>query len=230
MNHLPSASGEYPDIPFILTEPYDNQGFFDFPTRKGYNKQALLTRGDVGNHSTEDFTSFIQSWLFFGLLCEAFDSTWEIVLEKFVRINDAGRKCVDTRRLPEFFASWRSTQGTGSIDAARRIKIELVLTEAKTAVSKFCSTIEVGWEPLWPIDSRIAMSLMILGESVTWAKNKLLLRSSEESIGWISDDFSGWGPSGFLLGRMAFSGWCPYSIRMLNGSMRGSVSALFYTT
>ena len=68
-------------IPYVCLSPYDKGPFGSFPTRQGYDAARVL-QGDFRRLSTkaEDISndlpvvqSFLQAWLFFGLIHEVHD-------------------------------------------------------------------------------------------------------------------------------------------------------------
>ena len=78
MDHLPLPSApliKSLTIPFMSNEPYDGGDFMNYPTRKGWHvpesdSPYLLKRYGIEIQSDHEVGSFLQTWLYFGLLCE----------------------------------------------------------------------------------------------------------------------------------------------------------------
>ena len=68
MEHLPPVANPYEPIfvPFIAEE-YDGGDFAEYSTRRGIDLHRL-TKGDFQNLSSDQVASFLQTWLYFGLL------------------------------------------------------------------------------------------------------------------------------------------------------------------
>lgn len=71
MEHLGAVAVRLESIPYVIQAgwEYDDKGFSGFPKRKGLDIQKLI---DNGTHNLEihQLESFVQAWLFFGLLEE----------------------------------------------------------------------------------------------------------------------------------------------------------------
>ncbi|KIW89982.1 uncharacterized protein Z519_09412 [Cladophialophora bantiana CBS 173.52] len=83
MDHLPLPSnpviGSLP-VPFLCKEPYDGDSFLTYPFRKGWNVTAERWPETLSRHGKEvrdeaQIASFLQKWLYFGLLCEVTGNT-----------------------------------------------------------------------------------------------------------------------------------------------------------
>ncbi|KAG0652125.1 hypothetical protein D0Z07_0980 [Hyphodiscus hymeniophilus] len=98
MEHLPPVAKPYDPIsvPFIAEE-YDGGLFEDYPARRGLDL-ARLTKGDFQNLSLDQVGSFLQTWLFFGLLHGVLGVNFKT--SEFVRIDKDGKKWLTTARLP----------------------------------------------------------------------------------------------------------------------------------
>jgi len=94
MEHLPPVVSPYEPIsvPFIAEE-YDGGDFTEYPSRRGLNLHRL-TQGDFQNLSPDQVASFLQTWLYFGLLRGILGVS--IKTEDFVRVDEAGKKWLKT--------------------------------------------------------------------------------------------------------------------------------------
>jgi len=102
MDHLLNVSDPLPpqDVPFVAEEKIDYGNFLEYPECRGVDKKTLRTQRWTNVKSA---ASFLQSWLFFGLIRAFLDL--EIRIEDFVRV-DAGRRVVTTRTLPLLLEEW----------------------------------------------------------------------------------------------------------------------------
>ena len=67
-NVFPLKLSKFPvDVPLLPSIEYDFRGLHDFPTRHGFTSNELR---DLDHRPAEVSASFVQSWLFFGLLAD----------------------------------------------------------------------------------------------------------------------------------------------------------------
>lgn len=68
------------EIPYVARIDYDSEGLEGFPVRSGFtNAEGQF---DLETRSLEDCTSFIQSWLYFGVIGEFIQQPLQI--SKFI--------------------------------------------------------------------------------------------------------------------------------------------------
>jgi hypothetical protein len=229
MDHVPAVAREIEQVPYAAGEVFDNESFFGFPRRRGWDK--VLKSHDYTNVDVGGFASFLQAWLFFGLLAEILTGV-KLNTADFIRKSSHGRQYITTEKLKWYLQQWRD--GTKDIprkeQSQRMIRMELALDEARTLVSQFCSVKDADDKSVWPIDPLISLSFMILGETLSHAKTKVLGMSGSNLHGWQDNIKGGWGKSKVLLQRMKQRGWCPNSVHMLQGLMSGQVSGLYYVS
>ncbi|KAJ9643887.1 hypothetical protein H2199_003753 [Coniosporium tulheliwenetii] len=118
MEHIHIASAPYYDlleVPYLYKPEhqcmYDGQGFLDFPKRKEYDKKNGFLRGDFtqgGAKTLEEAASFLQQWLFFGLLADLMSIQGvEVQISDFTYTNEqTNQVMVSTRNLPEHLNAW----------------------------------------------------------------------------------------------------------------------------
>jgi hypothetical protein len=103
--------GALPEIP-CLCEPdeYDKQGFFGYPSRRGWTIDFESNSGPVrsngnGNPSAVETGACLQTWLFFGMMHKAFQMLEvKVELEDCVIRNSNGtRRCITTFPLRQYF-------------------------------------------------------------------------------------------------------------------------------
>jgi hypothetical protein len=113
MEHIPTTrSSVRLQVPLLDTtleygdQPRGFTGFRDFPALSGYDIRTIDVRGDDSTGALR----FLQSWLFFGLLVEAFGGTpAHLKLDEFVTTSTGGdTKIVTTAMLQKYFFYWRA--------------------------------------------------------------------------------------------------------------------------
>ena len=107
-DHLPHVENPaYPPVkvPF-LGMFYDGSDFSTYPKSKGWVTELLL-EGYLFRRSKADAESFLQSWLFFGVLVEVFGIMGiELDQEDFVRSDALGQRWITTRALRDYITLW----------------------------------------------------------------------------------------------------------------------------
>src|ERR1700722_2034522 len=230
MDHLPAVSRIKESVEYIVEDEYDYEGFFGYPVRQGWNREKLLRSGDFEGKDVRKFESFLQSWLFFGLLAEVLDV--RVDAADFTYSPDGRSKLITTAKLPKFLEEWAEREMAAQTQDRnpRMVRVELVLDQARSLVSKYWSVKTADGASKWPINRFLSLSLMVLGETLAHAKAKILTATGSKIPGWHDDITRGWGNSKELLQRMKRAGWCPHSVHMVQGLMRGHVSGLYYAS
>src|SRR6266496_2688685 len=95
----------YDTLGLRMSIEYGSGEWMDFPYRCGWDNPNFLQIEFSSSKSQHDgrFSSFLQSWFYFGLLVET--------LESLVNVGDfldSSGETITTRRLPEFIENWRS--------------------------------------------------------------------------------------------------------------------------
>lgn len=223
MDHLPRPEGTAAlEVPYVCTEPWDNGDFFTYPERKGFDVIRLreLTFED---HTPQEFHSFLQTWLYFGFLVEAFKALAQTVhQEDFVRASAGKGKFITTEKLPWLVGTWRDQE-------AGALKIESFLGRIpplEVRMQKFWSIcLEVrSWAVLLadvkenlrfvrdvpddpeslPLSPQTAMAIFAMGSTLT--RTALEIHGPHE----LERAYPGrWGPSALLEKRLLDNGWCP---------------------
>src|SRR3954471_8364892 len=113
MDHLPPVSTPYQpiSIPYLGGPPYDNLGIEGYPARRfghGYQVSALQ-QGDLQGRTELETAQFLQTWLYFGMLYEAYrlSDDHHVNYRDFVRADEAGKEWITTACLPELFRVWK---------------------------------------------------------------------------------------------------------------------------
>jgi hypothetical protein len=99
MEHLPPVDNPYEPVfvPFIADQ-YDGLDFIGYPVRRGLDLDRL-TKGDFQNLSSDQVASFLQTWLYFGLLHGILGINFPA--ENFIRVDESGKKWLTTEKLPK---------------------------------------------------------------------------------------------------------------------------------
>ena len=128
-----------------------------------------IKRSDSPVFQKNSLTGFLQRWLFF----EVLRSVLGAPPHTFVTRNH-----VTTVPLGELIQAWREEARSALPSQAhgRIVRAQRVLDQARHYVSKYCAARGLAPDelsPNWPVDPTVALSLMVLGE--TLGKSTLLL-------------------------------------------------------
>ncbi|KAG9234097.1 hypothetical protein BJ875DRAFT_25721 [Amylocarpus encephaloides] len=199
--------------------------FHTFPKEVGWrlNGQELEVTGEC---RITDFNQFMQSWLFFGLLTTVLqDENWsqdDFIIQASDRIK--------TGELKRYLEKWEEREAADLPgQTLRMIKAQLALDKACKFVLLYC-TLDGQKSLKTPreIDQDLALSLMVLGETLTNAKAKIVKRVGFTIRGWHGDANEGWGTPSCVIDGMIEDGWCPRTIHMLKGQLRSHATSLLF--
>ena len=97
MEHLPPVSKPFGPIrvPYLGDRDYDGLDFATYPARRGFDIERIL---EGVFQDADDTASFLQTWLFFGLLNAVLGVTAET--SDFVRTDEDGTRSMTTEKLP----------------------------------------------------------------------------------------------------------------------------------
>jgi hypothetical protein len=171
------------------------------------------------------FTKFIQRWLYFQVLQEVLGHVPQFDISHFVREDEENAQWVSTEKLPEYLEKWFTLE---SIDPSvqRQVQAQLVLEKSQFFVSKYCASsgVERDAKPQWAIVPVVALSIMVLGETLTSAMRKILETTQSELRGWLNHDHRilGWGYSSAVLKVVRATGLCANRVFSLPGQLQNS--------
>ena len=219
-------------VPCLSQEAYDNEiGLWEeYPSTRGWDLLALI-RGDFSNGSNANPASFLQDWLFFGVLYEVLGPSAQ--KERFVRWDiESGQTLVTTkdlnRLLYDRFLSYNDT----SREAWIRIASDLDrFGKVLRLLSLFCNVASssrligstMSQSP-WPLSPEIDLSIRALGSYLT---KTIYSASWHTQLFTISSTLT--FPAGdYAASRMREAGWCPSEIAMMSEHM--SPSSLYYAS
>ncbi|KIW68242.1 hypothetical protein PV04_04199 [Phialophora macrospora] len=225
MDYLPRpglAKYSIPDIPYLCGSPltqrycYDHQGWLGYPTRMGFDPDDLYY-GDCpknGCHSKDVAAALLQSWLYFGSLCEFFDQALD--QRSFVRTNSQGNPVVKMEHLDELITLWIQDVRRSSIDRNRRrlIRLNDVSHTIFTYISPRGSQLINGTTSL-PYE--VVLSILVLVNYLDIAKCHVQDQLKDyKRIPTMMPDL--------MKSRLAADGWCPADVALLQGSMQLTAS------
>ena len=194
----------------------------------------------------EDFSGFVQRWLFFGLLYEMFHDTPGFSIGKYFKpdANPTGARkgSVNTTELHQDLKRWYAHERSNKHDQiSRLIHKQYVLERARYFVREFCSVSSKyifeteqprNREPIWAeVNEKIAFSIMALGQTLGRALGRIQRATSLELKEWQSHDESieGWGYSKMIVDELLQEKhWCPHAIHYLFLLFRYNSIGLWY--
>ncbi|KAI4252398.1 MAG: hypothetical protein L6R42_007979, partial [Xanthoria sp. 1 TBL-2021] len=113
---------------------------------------------------------------------------------------------------------------------SRLIRIQQVLDKARWYVSQHCAVPSRKDKATWEINDLLALSFIILGETLTRALSIIQKKLRFRIQGWCSHDIrgQGWGYSKLILQKLDEDGWCAKAIHTLQAQLRGNSIGLVY--
>ncbi len=171
--------------------------------------EIRLRAGKFDEHEAKDAISFIQSWLFFGLLEEILKTP--IRIDDFIRSED-NKQYVTTERMPEMMYDWQVRIHRSSWEEQKRHKsnIEMILLGLRMTLKRLFPYREGAWYRRAPLAEEVLLSIGILGETLEWSKmrifNKIELDKTTVMKGsfLLYDDTAG---GSYLFRKMIAEGW-----------------------
>lgn len=226
MDHLPLRRNPVLDpiqVPYQCTEPYDGKPMLGYPARHGWQilySPAEITYLHHGEKAAdEDFEPFLQNYLYFGLLYEAFGNLCD--LSDFLHKNeDSGAVLVTTAPLENLLvhlvSEWKQaleSQDSHQVQWWSNLgKItQHIWTIALNTEKRLYETV---------VDPRIWLSIAELSTTVEEAVRDVFTDLDMEVPK--SMFFSAWRlptnpPIGlFLVDAMSKKGWCPIDTRCID--------------
>jgi hypothetical protein len=201
--------------------------FFAFPSKADFRGNE--NTGEIHWSDLEHLNGFLQQWLFFGLLRtvlqdDDFDDNHFIT-------NGVTTPIIDTKRLHEYLTNWETRANRRDNELTMRmIKAQLALDKAREVVMVLCSMKWDDWNDdtdphIQPskVDANLALSLMVLGETLTNAKSLIVERVGFAIRGWHGDAREGWGIPSAVINLMVNRGWCVRTIYVLSCQLRSHV-------
>lgn len=231
MDHLPvpPEAAEPPHKVLLRCDPsswfgyhLDPPSFTTYPESQGKDPEVFLF-GDVGD--VEATESFLQQWLFFGLLYEVVNSCGPVLrdFEGFISVDEDGTRLVTTALLPQVITGWQEAKNALPTDQQliAMMHVDNILTDARFYIGKM-SRLAPNVDILLPMDGEIQLSIIVLGETLDFSKANIF------------KDLTGGQPTSLTLyGNEHWLGWllreqgcCPEAVRMLEAT--ASAGTMYY--
>lgn len=228
MDHLPTIENpQYPrsQVPCLCSiEDYDGQGVRGFPERKGWTMDTYKgpVRTDGNEYSDLSRASLLQSWLYFGMLCDFFHMGGiHLQRSHFVyKVND--KEFITTGTLQRYISEWNKAVEIQTPNARQIHQCQLrecfkvvnIFFERYLNPTPTRDPAHPGrWSLLPHLELDIVLSILILGETLRNAANICWSDIGETPV---------LGPTGFvrrqnlLKDRLVRGGWCPSETAMLS--------------
>lgn len=187
--------------------------------------------GDLDLQPRERLTKFVQRWLYFEVLQAILGHLTNFNILDFTRRGKDGDFWITTEALPKYLEDWLTyeTQNPAGT-VSRLLQAQLVLNRARHYVLSYCSARDAKQAPVWPIDDEVALSIMVLGETLTIAMIKIQKEVKFNLRGWCNHDYGsqGWGYSRAVLKALKERNWCSKRVAMLQGLLRNNTLGLLY--
>lgn len=223
------------EVPYLCAEEYPGISFQNYPAFKRWTSADIFFRpqwtreppfGDdetLNRRPIEEATSFLQSWLFFGLLASIIGPN--MIAQDFISEDASGKAVITTRKLPEYIKGLeeRDKDLSDGQKKWRRDNADLCITAAHQVFSYVSESTT--------IDPAVMLSIGALGDYLTIVRNSLYCDHPRRmlSIDWMGPSSSK-GLTGDIIGaRMIQDGWCKSQVRRafrLSPSGRYSVAHL----
>ncbi|EXJ59097.1 hypothetical protein A1O7_06528 [Cladophialophora yegresii CBS 114405] len=263
MDHLDRPANPVKDqfkIAYLCLAPYDGGDFLTYPSRRGFDDMGVLEgdftrKSPIGKDEPVGITlvqSFLQSWLFFGLLCEVYKVIGRPFHQRdyisedslLVRGDGQGRgltRRVNTSALPELLAFWidsfKQKRATGELSFEDVQRLCMRIDTYLQTSYKMCFRLVRGYHSY--VDEELLLSLMCLGNAIDDAmvvvNNRcfydflpLHLRGTQITPpGW-SPIKRRWDAPKSVFNGLLFSGWCPFDIGILKRDF--GINEIIYAT
>lgn len=225
MDHLPLPSKpSIPpiEVPYRCTEAYDGGEFFSYPERHGW--EVLYHTGGISyllngeEPSIAALDAFLQTWLYFGMIHEAFGDFWEFVVD-----NKEGERIISTTNLNDACVYWNA-RIKGFLQAG--YKEDVVQPEFERIHKVSFHTWKVisntGKSIRASLDHGILFSIAVLAETI----QKLLVPFD---LSYANATWRRYGnpPIGeIILESMLETGWCKFDVWRIDCT--SSVASLLY--
>lgn len=233
MEHLLFANGVAPIVfPFLGSEGWDGGDFLSYPQRQGWNTSIWEwsedeVRLDTRGRKFDDLATFLQSWLFFGLLVTVLGR--KIPFEEFTRLMDNDeedpRRFITTSKLAAYLDEFRLsfTNMSDEEKIEREVIVWDALSEATTVNYRLNRKIYLG-NP-YP-NSDILQETLLCQTLLCLALERFIARVMI-SVDWKVLEGPSFQP--WLQKRMTEAGWCPFDVRFLSLTFDPDIMAFIFS-
>ena len=180
-------------------------------------------------------SAFVQHWLYFEVLRAVLGHLPDFNIEDFVRSAE-GTKWVTTKDLPRYLNNWSESFDPPESQPNNRavsqlVHARLVLDQARNHVVTYCSVSDVTARPRWAVDENVALSIMVLGQTITHAMSRIQQLKAVKLHGWLDqvDYNQEWGYTRNLLQAFGQSGnWCQTKVKMMQRRLKQNTVGLLF--
>lgn len=192
-------------------------------------KWDSLQATEVVGQSSQSLTKFVQRWLWFEVLRGILGHLPGFNFYDFIKEDSDGNQLVTTLKLSSYLQRWWDYE-TQHSDRQRQVQAHLILERARFHVSQYCAVKGDQKHPIWPINQNVALSIMVLGETLTTALIRIQQALKSEVHGWHGCILSpqGWGYSSAVLQILERENVCPTKISMLKGRFQNNTIGLLF--
>jgi hypothetical protein len=238
MEHLPPVSKPFEPIlvPYICDRDYDGLDFAAYPARRGFDIERVL-KDNFQDTSSHEIASFLQTWLFFGLLHAVLGVTAET--SDFVRTDEDGTRWIATEKLPGMLHNVQRviehekalSEHSPAVIDARNDRISNSFRLAQD-VWEGCSSLEERYSIPNPMYPEVSLGIQILATALHVGATQLLGGTSNtypfRNIPWEKGRHFRLTQNPFLAKRMVSQDSCPVIIEQLRSSF--SVLGRYYAS
>ena len=215
--------------------------FYAFPSRKGWS----VGEGYILNETPEsvvDRPALLQSWLFFGLISLVVQAAEGPILQFEDLLDKHNSSFLNTKKLSTALATWERYELDNEETAkVRMVRTELALEYAQRVVRNNCvfeaeeseatqstATDVAEDEDTVPAleDDYVPLALMVLGETLSAAKARILQSLKSKMRGWHREEEGGWGPPRYVFREMEKRMWCPRTVYLLQSQLGSNATLL----
>lgn len=250
MQHIQNQYGlaPLPEITLVVqkeqceddsAEKYTYESFRQFPKRHGwYYKHEDFTLHELKDYSGHRLKkkSLFQAWLFFRLIYTVIKQGEDRLLNFDQLLAENNKFFIGTQNLPDALKKWHHAEKADRRSAkSRLIRADLTLELARqviqanlvppadeaASIPKLDKSNEING-----VSNELALSLMVIGETLSSAKSRIIDDLDVRVKGWHVDDEIGWGPPKYVLEQMKARHWCRRSVHVLKGQLGSNASLL----
>ena len=181
MDHLPSPDRPCYTIkvPYLCRKVYDGLDFESYPRRESWDVLKLLD-ADLGTHSAEELGSFIQNWLYFGVLANILANIGlDFNQHQYVAQLPSGETVVTSLPLLEQISTWQNKADSlpPNERKAQGHRVRNLLERASLYVNSML-TKKTPPSLIGQVPDEVTLSILVLGASLFLAASKICIRST----------------------------------------------------
>lgn len=221
MDHLPRPRGiKEPliEIPLMEYIPYDFLGFESFPLRKGFVKDGSFD----DSRPYSELASFVQSWLYFGLLSEVLEI--RVTPECFTAVlaaNEPEKALLCSTRLTTLIDDWQKQlrdMGVQRCDEKlRHVGHTIELAIRGSSQCDFNTTRDSEQYAAVTLSVKLLVSTLVHVYNSLWPERQFSVQDAR--LVPLPSSTSTPSPAAWLLmRRMSQANWCPQAVRRICAS------------